>query len=164
MAAPQNPVFIQLGIYIRDLLDYSESLIKFGRDNAELENTDINYIVVDELASVPMGGAEQFDGVLESMSYGRAMVGGFTINFYGTNAYINSRKYQLLQGSQKSYELQRDLKIAVYHSSNVADLRYLGGTQYSNRYEIELKVGYYETADVDTLRIDTLELDVLNNK
>ena len=159
-----NPVLIQIAIYVRDLISHSESLIKFGRDNAEFTDTELDYIVVDELASVPVGGDEKFDGTLEVMEYGRSMVGGFTVNFYGTNAYTNAKKYLLLARSQKSYELQRDLAVSIYHSNNITDLKFLGGTQYSNRYEVEMMVQYYESAKVETLRIDTVEIDVLNDK
>lgn len=159
-----NPVLIQIAIYVRDLLDYDESLIKFGRYNGELDGTDTGYIVVDELASVPAGRTEVFDEDAESMEYGRQMVGDFTVNFYGDDAYTNAKQFQILGMSQAGYELQRDLGIAVYHPTNATDLKFLSGTQYANRYEVELKVQYRESVAVDTLRIDTAEITVLNNK
>lgn len=152
-----NPALISLALYLRDLLSHDENLIKFGRDNKELDLTSKNYIVIDESNQSYSGSEISFDGDAEEETYSKQTKSSVTVNFYGTDAYANLNKFKLLQRSQKSYELQRDLGIAVFNISASNDLKFLGGSIYSNRYEIDLTIQYQETTDVETLRIDTAQ-------
>lgn len=160
-----NPALKQLARYIRDLLIYQESLILFGMDNEELINSQENYIVVDGLSNSSEGFAEVFDGNTEEMTYFKTTKGQVTISFYGVDAYENLSNFKLLQHSQKSYELQRDLGLAVFLPTNTTNLKNLIGSKYANRQDMDLVLQYEESIDVATLRIDEAQFDefLVNN-
>lgn len=159
-----NEAIKTLAFYTLDLLSYDESLIKFGRANAEMENGTTNYIVIDELASSQKGSFESFDGTNEIMTHGARTSTQATLNFYGVDARANARSFLLLRHSQKSYELQRDLGLAVFNVGGITDLRQLTGTEYSNRFEVAVNIQYTETATVNTLRIDVAQTNIINDK
>lgn len=146
-----------LAAYTRDLLTFNPSLIVIGRENAIKDNSVKNYIVIDELFSIPAASSPSYDGETEKQELTTLMQGDFTIDFHGEDARSNAAKFQVLQRGQKSRELQRDLAITVYHASAFRDLKSLEGSQYKSRYQIELKLMYNETENVDTLRIDTAQ-------
>jgi hypothetical protein len=147
-----------LAAYTRDLLDHDASLIVIGRENVDKANSSDDYIAVDELVSIPAGASQEFDGNSEEQTFSVQMKGDFTINFFGDNARANAVKWVTLHGNQESYELQRDLGFAVYHATSFRNLKNLEGSQYKNRYEIEISLYFNETTTIDTLRIDTSEI------
>jgi type II secretory pathway component PulL len=52
------------------------------------------------------------------------------------------------------------LGLGVYQASGLTDVKMLTGQQYGERQELTLNVRYATAADVDTLRIDTAELEI----
>lgn len=144
-----------LAEYTETLLAHNPALIVLGRDNVDKKNSTSDYIAIDELVSIPSGAAQSFDDVEEEQQFSVQMKGSFTLNFYGTNARVNAAKWIALHGSQSSYELQRDLGFAVYHATSFRNLKSLEGSQYKNRYEIEVSLYFNETTTIETLRIDT---------
>lgn len=150
-----------LAEYTRDLLTFNPSLIVIGRENAIKDNSVKNYIVIDELFSVPDSRSPSYDGDEEEQELTIVMKGDFTIDFHGEDARANAAKFQVLQGGQNSRELQRDLGITVFHASAFRDLKSLEGSQYKDRYQIEIKLQYNETQTVETLRIDTAQTTLI---
>jgi len=152
-----------LANYTEALLVHDPALIVIGRENLKKTNSTKDYIIIDELVSIPTGSAQSFDGDTEEQEFSVQMKGSFTLNFFGTNARANAVKWQALHGSQKSYELQRDLGFAVYHSTSFRNLKNLEGSQFKERYEIEVSLLYNETTTIDTLRIDTAQTSLIVN-
>lgn len=150
--------------YIKDLLTYDASLIVLGRLNFDKVTTTGNYIVLDELVSTPLGTNYEFDGTLEKETISVPMSGDFTIDFHGSTARANAVKLLATQKGQKSYELQRDAGIKVQHAQSLTDLKALEGSQFNDRYQVAISVIYNETVVIDTLRIDTAEVTIINNK
>lgn len=159
-----KPQLVDMAYFVMGLLEHPESLIKIGRHNQMLEDTDENYIVVDELSSVNLGSSKEYDGDNEVMAYSGRSLGRVTLNFYGDEAYSNASRFRLLKQSQRSYELQKSIGIAVFQPSQITDLRFIGGTQQSNRFEVEVTVQYTESVSVDTLSIETAQFEFLNDK
>jgi hypothetical protein len=162
MATPQY--LIKVALFVRDLLQVDEQMIKFGRDNWYQESTTPDVIVIDELSALPIGRTEDYDGDAEIMTHSERTRRTVTINFYGDTAYQHVQSLKLLQPSQASYELQRNLGIAIRLHSNVADLRQTIGTEFSNRYEMTLTVQETEAATVATLRIDEPQFTVIDEQ
>lgn len=152
---------IRLMLFIRDLLDYDEQLIKRGRVNEEQENSETDYIAVDSLAPAqPISQREFYDGDNEKMTYGTKWRQVFTINFYGLGAYVNASKLQLLIKSQPSIFKQFQHKITVCNVSQLTDVKQLTGQQYVNRFELELAINYDTEVDIDILRIDKVSVNI----
>lgn len=154
----------KLKIFIRDLMGLPESQILSGRVNDNQDDFETDYIVVDSLASVQrITGNIDYDGVNEVQKITNNYITTFTLDFYGNNAYQYSNDFACLIRSQQAYELKKDLQIAVYQVSTIQDLKRLTGQQYGNRYQVSVKVQDYKSVNIDTLRIDTVQTNLINN-
>ena len=110
---------------------------------------------------MPIGNTDSFDGDTERAELVKQLNGAFTIDFFGSAARQNAVEWQAKHKWQTSHELQRDLGICVYHASIMRNLKNLEGSQYKDRYQIEISVQYNEAITIDTLRIDTAEVTLI---
>ena len=150
-------------LFIRDLLDYNEQLIRIGRKNFDIEDFTIPYIGLDSLgAARRLASGERYNGTIEQMTYQQQWQAPVTLSFYGTSAWATATRFALLIQSQKSLELQESLGLGVYQASSLTDVKMLTGQQYGERQELTINVRYATYADIDTLRIDTARLEIRN--
>jgi len=148
-------------LFVRDLLSYDEQLIRIGRQNYDIDDFTIGYIGVDSLgAAQRLASGEKYDGIAELMSYQQQWQAPVTISFYGAEAWSTATRFALLIQSQKSRELQEILGIGIYQASGLTDVKILTGQQYGERQELTLNVRYATAADIDTLRIDTAQIEL----
>lgn len=160
-----NTALINTAIFIRDLLDYDEQLIRIGRQNTEITDFTIGYIGVDTLgAAQRLASGQMYDGTAEVMSYQQQWRAPVTLSFYGDGAWARAQEFALRIQSQPSLELQEALGISVYQAGQLTDVKILTGQQYGERYELALNIQYSTTVDVDTLRIDTEQLSVISEQ
>lgn len=160
-----DPLYINLGRFVRDLMTYDESLIKFGRQNFVREDFETDYIVIDSLAGdTPLTSSEDYDGDAEQMTYSERVSRLVTFDFYGFNANANCRKFRILARSQPSLELQESLGITVWHPGSATDVKALTGQQYGERMQLECQVHYNQSEVVDILRIDTAQLRIIGER
>lgn len=158
-----TPLLIALGKYTRDLLGHPESLIKFGRENFDQVQFDTDFIAIDTLDSItPVAFSETFDGEDEVMTYQSYTKRTVTMDFYGTNAQSLATQFRMLNRSQNSRDLQKQYGVAIFGATRLVDVKQLTGKQYTNRVQLEFVVHYNEVVNVDTLRIDTEQLEVFN--
>jgi hypothetical protein len=156
-----NPVLVAVAKLVRDLLDYDEQLIRIGRQNFSREDLEIDYIVIDSLApAAQVASLESYDGTAEELKLGAMWRGPVTLDFYGDEAYTTSRNFSLLARSQTAYELKRTLGINTYHASGPTDLKALTGQQYGERVQIEMVVETSSDVTINTLRIDTAQIEI----
>jgi hypothetical protein len=149
--------------FVKDLMPFDASKIIQGRSNFQVVDFSDDIVIVDVLTMSPSNSIEKYDYENEIMTYSNAIKGVFTIDFFGDNALSNASKFVNLQSSQKSIELQTDLNIGVFHSKSVKNLKEQVGTNYYQRYQIELVVyGIVET-DVEVLRIDKVPVDIITD-
>ena len=150
-------------LFIRDLLVYGEQLIRIGRQNYDITDFTIGYIGVDSIGPARrLASGEKYDGTLEVMQYQQQWIAPVTVSFYGDEAWSTAANFALLIQSQKSLELQESLEIGVFQAIGLTDVKMLTGQQYGERQELTLNVRYATTANVDTLRIDTARIDLIN--
>lgn len=153
----------QLAIFIRDLLTLSESVIKIGRQNFNRNDFAALQIVVDTLGqSIPLSRSDNFDGDSEEMEYSQQWQSPCTIDFYGDDAYTTATDFLLICQSQTGYELQRDNGITILDTNALTDVKALTGEQYSERYQLGLNVRFTLSKKVETLRIDTAQINIIN--
>jgi len=151
-----------IALFIRDLLQYDEQLIRIGRQNYDIDDFAIGYIGVDSLgAAQRLASGERYNGTDEEMTYQQQWQAPVTLSFYGSGAWNTATNFMLLIQSQKSLELQESLGLGVYQASGLTDVKMLTGQQYGERQDITLNVRYATTADIDTLRIDTAIIELL---
>ena len=156
-----NEILIRAAKFTRDLLVVDESTIKIGRENNDRDDHDKDYIVVDALGKmIQTGYLETFDPDLEQLSIGGVWAGTITLDFYGKDTYTRAINFGLLARSQKAYELKRSLGIAIYNATGPTDVKALTGSEYDERTQLEFNVQISFDTAIDTLRIDTTQLDI----
>ena len=152
-------------LFIRELLQYNEQLIRIGRQNYDIVDFSIAYIGVDALgAAQRLASGETYNGTAEEMTYHQQWQAPVTLSFYGANAWTTATRFALLIQSQRSFNLQQSLGIGVYQVSALTDVKILAGQQYGERQDLTLNVRYATTADIDTLRIETAELQIRSER
>lgn len=153
-----------LAEYVTAILEYDATLVIIGRENAIKQNSLDGYIMVDRLGqAVPIGKTDTFDGDTEIKQYVQSMSGDFTLDFYGTDANLNAETFTNKQRTQLAHDFQRINDIRVHKVSAFRDIKVLEGLQYKNRIQVEFSVIYNVETNVDTLRIDTAQLEFLVN-
>lgn len=160
MSAPLK----QLAMFIRDLMLVDEQSIRIGRENYDKDFQGLQ-IVVDSLGqSVRLSTGETFDDIIEEIVYYQQWRSPCTVDFYGEGSFAAATKFSLLLQSMNGYELQRDSGLTVYSAGGLTDVKALTGAQYSSRYQLALNVQYSISTKVDTLRIDTAQVSIINDK
>ena len=160
-----NEITKRVALVVRDLLSYDEQLIRVGRQNFTQKDFETDYIVVDDVGqSLQTASLETFDGDAESLSLGGIWRGPVTLDFYGSGTYNRAIQFSLLLRSQGARELKRTHGITIYHPTGPTDLKQLTGQQYGERLQIEMQVEISLDSSVDTLRIDTAQLEFRNEQ
>jgi len=150
--------------YVKNILDFDATKIIIARSNYTLKDFTSDLIVVDLLVMTPIGKEETYNGTTEKSNYNTQVRANITLDFYGDNALINASDFINLQQSQEAFELQNTLGIGVFHSKNIKKVMEKVGVSYYNRFQIELSINGIITKEIDTLRIDEIQFDVLFNK
>lgn len=160
-----NPATLGLARFVRDLLNQPEfTVVQIGRNNFRRDDFTGLQIIIDSLGPAErLNTSERYDGHSEVMTYAQQYSAPCTINFYGDDAYDQAARFSLLVQSQCGYELQLEHGITVFSTGTITDVKWLTGEQYSARYELALNVQYTVDADVDTLRIDTAQTDIITD-
>lgn len=154
----------KFALFTKDLFDNTIPTV-LGRYNFNNNDFNDDLIVVDGLSpAIPISNIDKFDGINEIMQHGSFVRQLATVDFYGNNAFLNATKYMALLRSQKATELKEINNLTVYPANTITDLKELVGTQYFNRYQIEVNIRYMITTEIETLRIDTPNIDLLTEK
>jgi len=148
-------------LWLRDLLNYDESLMYLGRQNFEREDFETPYIVLDSLGAGSLKASNiDYDGDAEIHYLGLLYTLPIQIDFYGTtDAHPRAMKMIALRRSQLARELQKTYKLSVYAPTNITDAKALTGQQYGERIQVEMNVEYLHVENIDILRIDEANID-----
>lgn len=150
----------QLARYTRDLLEYEEQLIKFGRDGFLFNDYASGAIIIDSLAPAQLyTKSKWYDSLAEEMHLIMSMSQAYTIDFYGDDSLLNAQTWALMQTSELGFSLQKTYGIAVYLTSGITDLKLLSGTQYTSRQEISFNVRFNVEKVIPTLRIESGKIE-----
>lgn len=151
---------IRVAKFVRDLLVVDEQLIKIGRQNFKREQFETDYIVVDDLgAMLRSASLETYDGDTEELSLGEIRKGPVTLDFYGPDAYTRANDFVLRMRTEVARELRRTLGITIYQAKGITDVKALTGQQYGERMQVEMTVEISTEIIIDTLRIDTAQIE-----
>lgn len=157
-------MLIKVCDYVKDILTFDADKIVIARANYTLKDFTSDLIVVDLLTMTPLGKNESYNKVSEKLTLATNVNANITLDFYGDNALINATNFINMQQSQTAIDLQRTLGIGVFHSKNIKNVKEKVGVNYYSRYQIELVINGIISKEIDTLRIDTVDFDVLFNK
>lgn len=160
-----NENLVQMQRFIRDLLDYDEQLIRKGHLNYTRKNFETAFIVVDKLGgSENLSNGKIFDGDNEKLTPHSLDQDEITVRFYGDGAFARGTTFRQMVKVQDSLELQQTLGITVYNPTGLIDVNKLTGQQYGNCYELSMKVSFNVSITIDTLKLETENLEFTINK
>lgn len=155
---------IALATFVRDLLEYDESLMQIGRDNDDMANWDAGYIVIDSpVDRQALSSSRSYVGSTEVMTYTKAERINATIDFFGEAAYTNANRFAMLMKTQRRIDTQKELGLTVYSPSSLTNVKLLAGSQYKQRYQIAIAVTYNHALATPVKRIDTADVTFTTN-
>lgn len=161
----RQPHLIAVAKFVRDLLSHDEQLIKFDREDAPEADFNSGYIVVNGSGiAIKKGSGSKFDPVAEKITYNDYYSQSVTIEFYGDDAYINSRNFSILSESQAALELKKTLGLSISRVLNTLDVKQILGSVYGNRVHLTFSVSFFPSIEVATLRIDTAQFEFIEDR
>lgn len=134
-----------------------------ARENYLESNFNASLAVVDTLTVTPIGRGNSYNGDDEELIYSVRNKGTFTIDFFGTNAFVNANTFIARLNSQSSHEFTRDNNIEVFHNTSLTNIKKLQGKTTYDRFQVEVMIKYTEEFTDDVLRIDTAEYTIISN-
>ena len=139
--------------------------IVIGRSN--ILNFDYNRLlyVIDIIPSSSLVSAGQkFDGVNETTNFIELWRHDVTIDVYGQDAWQDALTLSSLFRSQLATDAKTSLGLTSFVVSSKTDLKELTGSQYINRVQLGCVVQNCEVVEIETLRIDAVQLRIINEK
>ena len=145
------------------MMDYDPNLVIIARQGFKKANNTTNYIVIDNIVSSAIGKFRLFDGDTEEMKYTTRYAGNFQALFYGEEAESVSGRWCNMIDSELSRALQRQHSLSVLNPSTLNNIKVEDGSSFNNLYVVEFNVKYDIATVVPMRRIDTAELEFIDN-
>lgn len=152
---------IQVANFTKALMNDINLIIILGREN--FENVDFikDLILIDSLtAAKNISATDSYNGTSEIQTFTTYFNQTFTLDFYGENAYTNANKFVALLRSEKANWYLKEYNLSMLNANSIIDLKDLLGTDYTNRYQVEVSVNYFVNVDISTLKIDTINYEI----
>jgi len=158
-------ILSKIADYLTDLMNYTPEKILIGRENATQKMFETDYIIVDMLSpGQVLTSLTKYNADTEIMTINNILKGTFTLEFYGNEAYSNVYKFLALQNSQLSKDLETKYQIMVGKGENINNTKQQAGGRYYNRYEVEVTIQYNELLEIDTYKITSIPLELMNEE
>ena len=152
---------IQIANFTKALMNDINLIIILGRENFENVDFTKDLILIDSLtAAKNISATDSYNGTSEIQTFTTYFNQLFTLDFYGDNAYINANKFVALLRSEKANWYLKEYNLSMLNANSIIDLKDLLGTDYVNRYQIEVSVNYFVNVDISTLKIDTINYEI----
>lgn len=152
---------IQVANFTKALMNDINLIIILGRENFENVDFTKDLILIDSLtAAKNISATDSYNGTIEIQTFTTYFNQLFTLDFYGDNAYSNANKFVALLRSEKANWYLKDYNLSMLNANSIIDLKDLLGTDYVNRYQIEVSVNYFVNVDIGTLKIDTINYEI----
>ena len=152
---------IQVANFTKALMNDINLIIILGRENFENVDFTKDLILIDSLtAAKNISATDSYNGTSEIQTFTTYFNQLFTLDFYGDNAYINANKFVALLRSEKANWYLKEYNLSMLNANSIIDLKDLLGTDYTNRYQVEVSVNYFVNVDISTLKIDTINYEI----
>lgn len=152
---------IQVADFTKALMNDEELIIILGRENFENVDFTQDIILIDSLTPARnISSTDSYNGADEIQTFTTYFNQLFTLDFYGDSAYTNANKFIALLRSERANWYLKDYKLSMLNVNSLIDLKDLLGTDYTNRYQVEVSVNYFVDVDIETLRIDSVEWSI----
>lgn len=152
---------IQIADFTKALMNDTNLIIILGRENFENMDFTKDLILIDSLTVAKnISSTDSYNGTDEIQTFTTYFNQLFTLDFYGNNAYTNANKFVALLRSEKANWYLKDYNLSMMNANSIIDLKDLLGTDYTNRYQIEISVNYFVDVAIETLRINTINYEI----
>lgn len=152
---------IQVADFTKALMNDNNLIIILGRENFENVDFTQDIILIDSLTVAKnISAMDSYNGTSEIQTFTTYFNQLFTLDFYGDNAYTNANKFVALLRSEKANWYLKDYSLSMLNANSIIDLKELLGTDYTNRYQVEVSVNYFVNVDISTLKIDTINYEI----
>ena len=152
---------IQVANFTKALMNDINLIIILGRENFENVDFTKDLILIDSLTPAKnISATDSYNGTSEVQTFTTYFNQIFTLDFYGDNAYSNANKFVALLRSEKANWYLKDYNLSMLNANSIIDLKDLLGTDYTNRYQVEVSVNYFVNVDISTLKIDTINYEI----
>lgn len=160
-----NDVLFKVADLVRRLTSAPDGEILIGRENIVNKDYNKRIYVVDTIPPAQVvGSGEKFNGTTEKMKFITMFRHDITIDVYGSTAYADASRLIALLRSQAGHDAKTALGFSAFNVSSKTDLKELTGSQYINRVQLACVVHNCETLEIDTMRIDTAQITIRNEK
>lgn len=127
-------------------------------------NWSDNLILVGSLSVQNQGTREIFNPVDETMEYATLLSTVATFTFYGDDSEENMLHFIALCKSQRAIESAKRNGFVYKFPKTGTRIGKVIGSQNQEKFQVEVRVAWMESATIDTLRIDTADIQFLVNK
>lgn len=156
---------LQIMLFTRDVMELDEKFIINGRSNYEKLNFNDDLLVVDGIPAYnAQSTTSKYDGQKEIQTISTLYSSEYNVTFYGEKALDNAVKWQALAKSERGLQTMIKYGISIYNVKSIQDIKLLTGTQYKNCLQIGFTMDYIEKNEIETLRIEKLDMRFLFNK
>lgn len=150
--------------FTTDLMEFDPTKVIIARTNYMNVNFNDNLILIDMLASNPMGKSSKYNSVTEMMEYQALMKGVVTVTFYGDSSFDNAVKFITMMESEEAINSAYLNDITYRFPTRIQNTGRVNGTTQQEKYEIEMVVHYIHTTARSVLSIETADITFLTNK
>jgi len=151
--------------YVRDLLEYDSNLIRPDKKNFSQDDFGTDYIVINTSQPTKrLTKGRTYDGDKEVMNYNETSSQTFVIEFYGENAFNNVNRFTVLNDSQQARDIRYLQGLTACSVMSQTDVKQMIGSSYGNQINVEINAMISRDIDVDTLRIDTPQIEYQEDK
>lgn len=139
-------------------------IIENSWKNYKQINWSDNIILVGMISKKVQGTSEIFNPINESIEYVSNYTGIATFTFYGDESEDNALHFVPLCKAERSIQSAKENYFTYKLPKTVTHIGKVVGSQNQHKYQIEMMVAWSESATVETLRIDTADIQFLVNK
>lgn len=134
------------------------------RANYKQINWTDNLILVGSLSNFNQGTREVYDPINEVMEYVTLYTTVATFTFYGNDSEENTLHFIALAKSQRAIESAKRNAFVYKFPKTGTRIGKVIGSQNQEKFVVEMRVAWAHSTSVDTLRIDTADIQFLVNK
>lgn len=145
----------ELKAYVNALTNIPLTYIAYNKNGYDRTNLNWNGAHIEDLAIVPTGKSDDFNGDTEVRTLSTSYEGDFIIDFYGDKGLENATTFLNMQNSEVDYEWQRDNSIRISHANRITNIKTYDKGANQDLYQVELKANFTKSTTVTTKRIDT---------
>lgn len=155
------------------LANFATDVLSHPPEKVVIENSWTNYkqinwhdniVLVGILGGNPQGTAEIYNPLTEVMEYATTYAGTATFTFYGDDSEDNAFNFIALCKHDRAITSAKENEIVYKLPKTITHIGKVMGSQNQQKYQVEVRVGWTHIKVEPILRIDTAQIEFINDK